>query len=142
MSREEQPILNLSNKLHKKLLVERIKTLEGLHRVDIARLRDQKTLSQVAYIWGVCYPVLAQGLTEAWGGTYDSVRTHAVMKKEFLCKPIVNMNTGEVVAGEIRSLGALDIDECSQYIDALISFGETVGVSIPPPAHYEEASKC
>jgi hypothetical protein len=139
MSRNDLPLFNMDLPEHRKLVVDYVKGLRGIIRLEVTRPRKSKTLSQLAYIWGVVYPTLAAALADAWGEAFDSDRAHNVLKGMFLSRPVVNRHTGDEVASEPRSLADLTVDECSAYIEALINFGASLGCSIPPPAHFETA---
>jgi hypothetical protein len=137
MAKKEVPILNLSDAGHKKLLIAHIKALEGLHRIEIVRCRDQRSLAQQGYLWGVVYPVIANGLTESWQEKWDSDRVHSHLRDRFLRVPTINRNTGEVTGYETLSTQALDMGEFGLYIENCVQFGlDYAGVDVPPPSKY------
>jgi len=136
---DDLPILNLSNPLHKRLLVNHVKGLEGVHRVNISKVRAQRTLSQNAYLHGVVFTLAAKGFCEAWGGDWNMDRAKTVLKDEFLRFPVVNQNTGEVHAWETRSTADLNIEECSRFIEQCIEYcQDKLGVPVPPANEYEQ----
>lgn len=140
MSREDLPYFDMEKPEQKKFAVNYVKGQRGIIQLSIIHPRKSKTLSQLGYIWGVVYPDLAPGLAEAWGEHFDANRVHAVMKREYLSKAIVNKETGEPIAWEILSLRDLDVEECSRYIEHLIGFGLTIGVNVRPAAQFDEVS--
>jgi hypothetical protein len=137
MSKEDLPLFNMDNPEHKKFAVNYVKNQRGIIQLTVTHPRKGKTLSQLAYIWGSVYRDLAPGLSQAWGEHFDADRVHRVMKREFLSRAIVNKETGEPITWEIVGLRDLDVEECSRYIENLIGFGLTVGVTVRPAAQFE-----
>ncbi len=140
MSRNDLPLFDMDKPEQKKFAVNYVKNQRGIIQLTVIHPRAGKSLSQLAYIWGVVYPDLAPGLEEAWGEHFDADRVHAVMKREYLSRAIVNKETGEPIAWEIVGLRDLDVEECSRYIENLISFGLTIGVVVRPAAQFDEAA--
>lgn len=130
-SRDEQ-ILDLSNPTQKKLLIEFIKSRDGLHWIDIRRCRDQRSLNQNAYLWGVVYPRVARSMSELWGERIDNYDVHEFLKDKFLKRPMIDRRSGEVVGYTVPSSASLDTAEFGEYLDQIIKFaGEYLSIDIP-----------
>jgi hypothetical protein len=126
--------IDLSHPLQKRLLIDWIKSRQGLHTVEIHKLRDQRSLAQNAYLWGVVYPHVLVGMQEAWGDeeitTADEV--HEFLKKKFLQRPVVNRKSGELMGYTEPSTAALDTAEFAAYLDQIIKFAsEYLNTEIP-----------
>jgi hypothetical protein len=138
VSKKDLPLFNLDLSEHRRMLVNYVKNLRGVHRVEITKVRDQRSLAQNAYLWAVVYQALAQAISEAWGERIDVEYVHSMCKDMFLRVPVVNKETGEVVAHRTRGTSELDKAEFSEYVDSIAWFAlEQLDVEIPPPAHYE-----
>lgn len=138
MSRKsDRPLFNLSIPEHKRMLINYIKHLDGLHHVDIHPARDPHTDPQRRYYRGVVTHAVAQGLREAWGERVDPDGAHDFLRGKFLRRAIADGN-GEVVDYRILSTTELDKSQFSGYLDEVIRFAaEHLSVEVPPPAHYE-----
>lgn len=123
MKRDDLCILDLSQRPIKTLLKRNIDSAEGLHIVEIRKLKDQRTLSQNAFFHGVVCKHIGAALAEHWGGTWTLQTTKAFLKQRFLMNQIVNESTGEVVAEVVGETSALDIDQMVRFIDQCIEFG-------------------
>lgn len=139
MSRKEDlPLFNTAIKEQKRFLIEHIKMLpDAVYRVEITKVRDQRSLSQLAYIWGVIYPRIAPMLTETQGVDFDQWRTHLFLKDMFLRRAIVNQYTSEMTGAETPSLSDISKEDCSAYIENIIAFAADNRVIIPPASQYE-----
>lgn len=136
---EDPSIFNLSNAAHKRVLLGYIKSLDGIHRVEVKKVRDQRTLSQNAYMHGVLFVDLAKALTEACGVHVDMHQAKSVAKDKFLRHPIVHPETGEVMAWFTQSTAALDVEECGRFIDQVIQLVELdMGGTVRRPEEYEQ----
>jgi hypothetical protein len=136
----DEPIFDLSNKGVVSMLVKVLKASEGFHRVSITKCRDQRTLNQNAYYWGVVIPHISAGLLEAWGEKLDADETHDWLKREFLSKPIVDRKTGDVKGYAAGSSAKLDTAQFGDYLDAVKKFaGEKLEIEIPEPISLEAA---
>lgn len=135
---DDLPILNMSNPLHKRLAKNFVNSLEGICRFNITKVRDQRSLSQNAYMHGVVFMAAAKGFAEAWGGDWNMDRAKNVLKEEFLRTPIVDHN-GEVRSWETRSTADLNVEECSRFIEQCIEYcQEKLGVTVPSADEYRQ----
>jgi hypothetical protein len=137
MPKEDLPILNMGNPLHKRLLLDWVKGLHGVYRVEFTKVRNQRSLSQNAYYWGVVLPCVGRALTEQWGERFGVIRAHDLMKSMFATEPAVDRRTGEVRATLTRSTADLDVAEFAAYLDAVIGFArDELGTNVPAPGEY------
>lgn len=126
-------ILDFSNPRIKRMVIDHIKQVKGLHWFELRKARDQRTLRQNAYLWGVVYKAVQAGIEEAWGERKSVEWIHQYMKKRFLTEPVINRNTGEVIDQTVGSSAGLDTQEFADYVDQIIKFaGEYLGVNVPP----------
>jgi hypothetical protein len=132
MPKDDQ-IIDLSNPLQKRLLLDFIKTRDGLHVVEVRKLRDQRSLAQNAFLWGVVYPRVLAGVREAWGDDETTIdEIHEFLKRRYLSKPLVNRRTGEVMGHTEPSTASLDTKEFGAYLDNITKFAaEYLNIEIP-----------
>ncbi len=137
--REDPPILNMSNPQHRKLLKGYIDSLKGIYRFEFTRVRSQRTLAQNAYLHGVVLPIIAAGMSEAWGCKVTTEEAKQHVKDEFLRKPRIHPDTGEVLSWYTESTANLNVSECIEFIEKVIEFGrDKLNVTVPPAREYEE----
>jgi hypothetical protein len=151
MAHEDLPLFNLNDDMQRARLVRHIESLKGrgLHRVEIRRVRNQRSLQQLGYYFAVVMPYAAKGLRDAWGEDVDSLGAHEFFKAEFLSHvfadiPVVNRKTGELM-GKRRphtSTSDLDVGEFSAYLEKVIRFcGEQLGIEVPPATTFAPEQK-
>lgn len=133
-----EKILNLGNKQTRSGLVQAIQNLpDGMYRVKVAKFRRTRTLQQNRFLWGVVYPVIADGITEAWGERLELEDVHDLCKQNFLSSPIVNKHDGTWKGNRYKSTARLTIDEFSDYVDKLTKFAsESLSVVLPDSSEY------
>lgn len=114
-----------------------IATLKGVHRVELTKVRDQRSLAQNSYYRGVVCPYVAKGLRDAWGEDIDSAGAHEFLKAHFLKVPVSNKRTGEVMGYRVRSTTELDKAEFAAYLDEVFVFAvEQLRVEIPQASRF------
>ncbi len=135
---KDSPIFDFESAGVRQMAKRMIDQARGLHRWELVKCRDQRTLSQNAYLWGVVYPHVAAGLAEAWGErSVDPARAHVECGLMFLSEPVVDMRTGEVRPGKVRSTTALNTAECADYIEKIIQFAaDYLHMDIPPATRH------
>lgn len=118
---------------------------DGKHLVMIKDMR-KRSLSQNAYYWGVCVPMVRKGLYEIG---FDDVKTdadaHEMMKQLHLKRRMINNQTGDIIdlAG---SSAKLTTPEFSEYLEQVCRWAsEYLSINIPSPneqlaefKHWEE----
>ena len=131
---KDECILNFSQPAVKRMVLAHIKTLQGMYWFELRRCRDQRTLAQNAYLFGVIYPHVRDGMEEVWGETLSVEQVHVFLKKKFLAQPVVNRQTGEVMGETVGSSADLDVKQFGEYIDNIIRFAsEFLNIEIPLP---------
>lgn len=131
-------LLDFSNTKTKRMVLDHIKGLTGKHWFDCRKARNQRTLSQNAYLWAVVYPAVARAMSESWGETQDSESAHEFLKARFLSKSVIDWATGEEMGSFPRSTTSLDTSECVEYINNIIKFAaEYLHIEIPSPEEKE-----
>lgn len=134
---DDIPLLDFSLKKHRDLLIDKINSLRGIHRVEIKRVKNQRSLSQNSYLWGVVYPAILPTLIDASGEDIDSLEVHEMFKAKFLREAMVNKSSGEVIGSLIRSSVDLDVAEFSMFLQKVIEFAyDKLGVVVPPATDY------
>lgn len=141
--KQDIPILNFDDRGTRDLAVAHIKSLRGLYRFNCLRCRNQRSLLQNAYYFGVCLSLLAPVLAEAWGDPLFTVdKAHEFFKGKYLTQPVVNRKTGELQGFVCLSTTELDTLEFSYYIDKICEFAaENFQMTIPPPTKYRMAEE-
>jgi hypothetical protein len=130
---KDEAILNLGDPAVRRLVKQSIDSKTGLWWFSLRRARDQKSLAQLAYLFGVVYQHAAKGIEEAWGEDVDVARAHEFFKAQFLKVPIADKNSGEVKGYASPSVADLDKEEMSVYIEKIIQFSaEQLNTIIPP----------
>lgn len=137
--KDDLPILNLSDPRHRQVLKDYIDTLKGVYRIDLVRVRNQRTLSQNAYFHGVIVPLVARAWSAIEGYEVGPWEAKARLKDMFLRVPVVNRSTGEVTGWYTRGTSDLDVPEMSAFIERCIAFArDDLGVEVPPAEEYEQ----
>jgi hypothetical protein len=134
-------IFDLRNAGTRKAVIDLVKlATPGLYWFEFRRCRNQRTLSQNSYLWGVVYPRVAQGLFDCSGETLDATDAHEFCKSKFLWRPIMDRKNGTAKGRIIRSTVSLDTAEFAEYLDKIITFSaEFLGVEIPSATDYRPA---
>ena len=106
---------------------------DGSYFCDI-KSKKHRSLSQNAFYWSVCVPMIREGLYEVGYATMNNnQQAHEFIKSKFLKKDLVNETTGEVLE-TIRSTADLTTVEFNQLIEDCQRFGsEYLGINIPDP---------
>lgn len=106
---------------------------DGKHLVIIKNI-SKRSLSQNAYYWGVCVPLVKEGLVDAG---FEAVKknddAHEIMKHVLLKKQMISSSTGEVIdiAG---STAKLTVQEFGVFLEDVCRWAaEYLGVVIPSP---------
>lgn len=142
MSKEDLPILDMSNPQHRKVLIDYIKGLRGIHRFEFVKVRDQRSLAQNAYMHGVLFAEIAKGLSEAWGEKVSMLEAKAFLKDRFLRHERINWNSGEIVGAETGHTADLDVPDCTTFIEQCLQFAsEQLEINVPLPSEYGTINK-
>ncbi len=129
---KETPIFDFDQSAMRTMACQFIKNLRGRYRFDVTKCKDQRSLNQNAYYWGVVLPHLAAGMGEAWGESLASEEVHEFCRAKFLNKPVVNRKTGKIQGQSHVSTASLDTKEFGEYLEQIIRFAaESLSVQIP-----------
>jgi len=122
--------------IDRKLLADVIKSLTGKEIViSISKRTKRRSNPQNAYLWGVVYPLLLDGLI---GVGYDISKgdtelIHEWSKKEFLQPIKIERENGDSLTVP-ASTAKLTTVEFMEYVDRITQFAaEFLGTVIPPP---------
>lgn len=127
-------IIDFDDTQQRKVFNGYVRSLQGPHRVKIAKVMRHRTLPQNAWYWGCVLPAVVNGLEECWGEKLTAEDAHEWLKAKFNSETIVNRKTGEVVDHRPCSTASLDVQEFSEYLDKVIRFaGEQLRVEVPQP---------
>jgi hypothetical protein len=148
MPTKESPLFDFNDLSQFDRLVRHLYALRGrgLHRVEIVKVRAQRSLKQQGYYWAVVLPYAAKGFREAWGAERDqhgreinSMWAHEFFKARFLAQEQVDPRTGEVLAIVPGSSAEQDTAEFAEYLNHIIAFcADYLGVEIPEAVRYIE----
>jgi hypothetical protein len=100
-----------------KMVKDHLKTLTGYYWFEVRKCRDQRTLSQNAFLHGVWLPIIARRMTELWGESTDIYVAKELLKNEFLRTPLIDKETGEIKGHYTRGTRDLDKAEFSEFMD-------------------------
>ena len=128
---------------HEEKFKDSIKHLfDGNYKIVIEKIYNKRSNPQNAYLWGVVYPVVRDGLIDTgfdeFKQDYDLEMTHELCKFRFLKAEIVSED-GEVmeIIGSTRRLRTVEFMEYLNSIGKWAS--EYLSVFIPEPdANYAE----
>ena len=106
---------------------------DGAFRVEVTRIRKQRTHDQNAWLWGCIYPLLRQALNaEGWDFSTDE-QVHEFFKQRVAGESVVNFMTGETVKLP-TSTKEMDTVAFAAYCDRLREYGrDYLGIDIPEP---------
>jgi hypothetical protein len=133
--RKELPIFNTRDPNQYARLVRHVTSLKpDIYRIEITRIRDQRSGSQNAYYWAVVLPHVAFAMREVSGEQeIDAYDVHEFFKARLLTRHIPNLETGESIAVVTRSTAELNIEEFADYLNKIILWAaEYCNHEIPP----------
>lgn len=103
-----------------KMVIQYVKSLKsGLYWFELRRCKDQRTLKQNAYYWGVVLPFVAPLLADAWGESITVDDAHEYFKGEFLMRRIFDRETGELKSSFPMSTADRDTEEFAEYLEKI-----------------------
>lgn len=120
--------------IHKRDLFDRyVKTLKGLVRITVEKVRKKRSIPQNNYYW-ICVTVIGAEL----GYTKDEM--HAALKAEYLTDTKIVMHKKNGIVKEIKmvkSTSQLYKYEMSEYMQQVIIFAADFGIELPDPEDYK-----
>jgi hypothetical protein len=121
--------------IHRDKFNEAIKALsDGRYSITIEKVYSKRSNPQNAYLWGIMYKLVYEGLIDAGYEKTDINMdwVHDYCKKAFLKSDVVNKD-GEVLEG-VLSTSALTTVQFMQYISDIQKWAsEYLGIYIPEP---------
>ncbi len=116
----------------KAAFIGKLQHLTGIFSIKMSRRKRRRTNQQNKMLWGVIYPAVAAGFLEAWGENFSPDEIHIICKEMFLSRPVVNRDTGEVIARTYPSSAILSVEQFSEYLEKIFRFaGESLGCVVP-----------
>ncbi len=126
--------VNFSDEHAKAAFIGKLQHLTGVFSVKMNRRKRKRTNQQNNYLWGAVYPAVAAGFKEAWGDTLSVDSIHTICKEMFLSQPLVNRDTGEIIAHTYKSSAVLSIEDFGIYLEKIFKFAaESLACVVPSP---------
>lgn len=132
-------VINGTISSNRKPIKEAIVAFEGKEiTITIAKKSKKRSNDQNAYLWGVVYPIVKNGLKEIGYNQITTEQVHELLKGTFVKEDIVNELSGEVktITGHTSSLTT------SQFMDYLAQIkqfaSDELGCYIPDPNEQSE----
>lgn len=113
-----------------------LKLADGDYTITVKKSRNTRSDRQNRYLWGVVYPHLLQGFTDAgWDEITNEEQIHEICKAKFLTTEAVNKQTGEIMNYPL-STAKMDTIQFATYVDQIIAFAlEYLNTVIPQPEY-------
>lgn len=109
---------------------------DGWYRIEIKRVRKQRTNDQNGWLWGCIYPLLLDALIDAGWEFVGVEQVHEFFKSIMAKESVVNRHTGEIVEFP-SSTATMDTVTFSAYCEKLRDYArEYLNVEIPDPDIY------
>lgn len=137
----ETLIIDLSEPTQKRMLLDSLRSRDGVWRIDVYRFRLRRSDAQNALLWAGINQPFADFLREQ-GDNYTAADAHEILKFKFLRESIVNKSTGEVIGERVRSTATLNTTEFSEYIEKCVAWlAEMFGIicHLPGDMEFEHA---
>lgn len=93
-------------------------------KVEVSKVKEMKTLSQVKYAW-LCFTHVSEETGEDKDSIYNFCLNKFGIRKECSYK-------GEVEE-YVLTLSGMDKDQCSNFIDKFVIFFRQEGIDLPDP---------
>jgi hypothetical protein len=133
--------------INSRLFKENIKGLpDGNYTISIEKRYNKRSNPQNAYLWGVVYPIVKEGLIDAgfdeFKQDYELEMTHELCKLRFLKKELIANNPIPQLATSLQILGSTKELTTTDFMEYLANIqkwsSEYLGVYIPEPdTNYE-----
>lgn len=123
--------------VHKDQFKDSIKSMpDGKYKITIEKVYNKRSNPQNAYLWGVVYPLVKDGLIEIgfdeFKQDFELEMTHELCKFRFLKKEIVS-NDGEIIK-TIGSTTKLTTVQFNEYVGDIHKWSsEYLNIFIPDP---------
>jgi hypothetical protein len=128
-----QVVIDMTRPAEKQMILEFVRKLDGMHRVEIVKYRPRRTDSQNRYYWPCVVQPFADFL-RAQGQTITDEQAHDLMKAKFLTISVINPGSGEVIGERVRSTTELKVEEFGEYLEKVMAWlADMFGIECPIP---------
>lgn len=136
VSRLDPMIVDFDKAEQRRTLEQLLRSLRGVHRVEVVRYRKRRSDAQNRYYFGVVVRYLQDFLREQnEHRTTDEV--HTIFKAKFLKREQVNQSTGEVIGEYLMETKKLTTAEFTRYIeDCRAWLSDMFHIQTPDPSDY------
>lgn len=131
-----QQIIDLTSHREKNILLQMIRNLQGMYRVEIVKHRKRRSDRQNRFYWPMIVVPFADYL-RGQGHDFTDEMAHEVLKKMFLESTIIDKETGEAFT-YVRSTTELSTVEFNDYLDRCAQVLAEHGVIVPEAGDYHE----
>lgn len=124
--------INFDEMQDKRKLYDTLKSLHGKYEIAFKKVRDNRSLSQNNYYWGVVLPYALEAVNNE-GNEWNLDDLHDFFKSEFLkdFKVIIIDNLARQTK-TVKSTSELNTKEFTDYIDRIVRWcAEQFGAEIP-----------
>jgi len=123
-------LVNFDDPQKRRALADKARIIRGWHWVEIEPHKDQRTLRQNAYYFGLVLSIVADAMFEGTGEEWDIEDCHLFCKMSFL--PARKLGNVKLPT----STTSLNTVEFTEYLDKIKHWlGEELGMEVPEPSH-------
>ena len=131
-------IVDMSSDREKRLIVDKVRTLQGVWRIAFTRHRPRRTDRQNRYYWPCFVQPFAEFLREQ-GEEMTDDGAHMLMRAKFLHQTVKDRRTGKMIGATIRSTTELTTVEFNDYLDRCAHWLlDMFRIEVPDPDIYHE----
>jgi len=106
--------------------------------IVLRKKKKKRSLSQSAYLFGVVYNCVQEGIRDLWGEQISKEDVHLMLKMKFLYREIIDPSTGEITRLP-KSTADISVSEMMDYIAEITVWSqEFLGITIPEPNSQQE----
>jgi len=136
-----EAIINMSDTAKKYALLNRLRRLEGPHRISVVQYRPRRSDRQNHYYWPCFIKPFADFLRDQ-GEQVTDQHAHDLLKNKFLQREAVNPETGEIIGTYTESTTQLDTAQFNEYLDRVSYWlHDMFGIVVPDPDEYHETEE-
>jgi hypothetical protein len=129
-------VLNGKFKRNINQILDAVKNFEGKDCMfTIEKVKKTRSNDQNSYYWGVCMPIVQNGLKDATGEfrTSENIHYNILLKMFAPEREIINTDTGECIREKISS-SEMSTSQFMDYIAEIQKWAaEFLGIQIPDP---------
>lgn len=113
-------VINFDEFRERQMVIDQLRNLRGMHRVEIKKLRKRRTDAQNRFYWPCYVKPFADWLRDQ-EETASEEMAHEIFKARFLQKSVCNPATGEVTT-YTGSTTELSVGEFNEYLEKCAKF--------------------